>query len=285
MSEKKYYWLKLPSGFFKDRAMKKLKKMAGGSTYTIIYQKLLLLSLENEGILFYEGIEDNFYEEMALELDEVLEDIQMTIMFLQKNRMMEQLTDNKFFMTQIPEMIGNETDMARRQRKSRLNKSIKSGNKSVTSSQDVTNCHTEIEIELDKDINNSLSEKNSDDENSYESVTMKLAKYLYNKIINNNPKFKEPNFNTWEKGMDSIIRIDKREISDIEKVIDWCQCDDFWKSNILSPAKLRKQFDGLYMKINNKSLPQIKDNKQTQAKNYEQRKYDDEDFAKFYENI
>jgi hypothetical protein len=25
----------------------------------------------------------------------------------------------------------------------------------------------------------------------------------------------------------------------------WCQDDDFWKANIMSPAKLRKQYDQL----------------------------------------
>ncbi|MGR5914590.1 hypothetical protein ACT7DA_20990 [Bacillus pacificus] len=32
-------------------------------------------------------------------------------------------------------------------------------------------------------------------------------------------------------------------------VIDWCQNDDFWHTNILSADKLRKQFDQLFMKM------------------------------------
>lgn len=36
---KRYYWLKLPDGFFRQKAIKKLRKIAGGDTYTIIYLK------------------------------------------------------------------------------------------------------------------------------------------------------------------------------------------------------------------------------------------------------
>lgn len=39
MAEKKYYWLKMTDQFFEDKAIKKLRKIAGGDTYTIIYKK------------------------------------------------------------------------------------------------------------------------------------------------------------------------------------------------------------------------------------------------------
>ena len=38
---KKYYWLKLKEDFFRDKKIKKLRKIAGGDTYTIIYLKYL----------------------------------------------------------------------------------------------------------------------------------------------------------------------------------------------------------------------------------------------------
>jgi len=47
-----------------------------------------------------------------------------------------------------------------------------------------------------------------------------------------------------------MISIDKRTPENIESVIRWCQADSFWKTNILSPEKLRKQYDQLYMKMN-----------------------------------
>ena len=77
--KKKYYWLKLKTDFFTSRAMKKLRKIAGGDTYTVIYLKLQLLSLKDEGLLYYEGVEPTFYEEMALALDEDEENVKNTI--------------------------------------------------------------------------------------------------------------------------------------------------------------------------------------------------------------
>lgn len=81
---KKYVWLKLKEDFFQQRTIKKLRKIAGGDTYTIIYLKLQLLSLTDEGKLFYEGIEDTFAEEMALAIDEEVENVKITLMFLEK---------------------------------------------------------------------------------------------------------------------------------------------------------------------------------------------------------
>ena len=56
---KKYYWFKLKEDFFRQKEIKKLRKIAGGDTYTIIYLKMQLLSLQNAGILKYSAIEDN----------------------------------------------------------------------------------------------------------------------------------------------------------------------------------------------------------------------------------
>lgn len=67
---KRYYWFKLKEDFFTDKKIKKLRKISGGDTYVIIYQKLLLLSLRDNGKLFYEGVESDFTKEMALTLDE-----------------------------------------------------------------------------------------------------------------------------------------------------------------------------------------------------------------------
>lgn len=162
--DKKYFWLKLPTDFFKDRSMKKLKRMAAGPTYLVIYQKLLLLSLENGGNIYFEGIEDSFEDEMSLELDENVEDIQMTMLFLMKYNLIEQKNENHYFMCQVSEMIGSETDSARRKRKSRK----KSNDENVTNSkligtmsQDVTKCPaiTEQEQKEEKEHNNN-KEKN-----------------------------------------------------------------------------------------------------------------------------
>lgn len=119
--EKKYYWLKLPQNFFEDLEMKKLRKIAGGDTYTIIYLKLMLISLEENGYIYYEEIEDTFIDELALRLCEDADNVKFTLMYLQKVRLVESNND-EIKMLQVPEMTGKETDAARRMRKSRSRK-------------------------------------------------------------------------------------------------------------------------------------------------------------------
>jgi hypothetical protein len=64
----------------------------------------------------------------------------------------------------------------------------------------------------------------------------------------NNPSCKEPNLHKWSEHIEKLMRIDKKQVDEIKMVIDWCQQDDFWKSNILSTEKLRKKFDQLVLK-------------------------------------
>lgn len=52
----------------------------------------------------------------------------------------------------------------------------------------------------------------------------------------------------WVTQMDLLIRKDGHEIEEVREIIEWSQADDFWASNIMSPAKLRKQFDQLIMR-------------------------------------
>ncbi len=81
-----------------------------------------------------------------------------------------------------------------------------------------------------------------------ESIEIKLSTYLFEKIKENNPEAKIPNLQAWAKHMDYIIRIDKRDPEIIKEIIDWCQADSFWLTNILSTKKLREKFDQLLLK-------------------------------------
>lgn len=82
-----------------------------------------------------------------------------------------------------------------------------------------------------------------------ESVYYQLALRFVNRIKENSPFFKEPNLQKWADDIRLMLERDKRTEEQVAYLIDWCQQDSFWKSNILSPAKLRKQFDQLVIKI------------------------------------
>lgn len=119
MAEKKYYWLKLGDEFFGDKTIKKLRKIAGGDTYTIIYLKMLLLAVKQNNRLYFEGVEETFPEELALELDEDVENVAVTCSFLEKKGLLKVMSEEEFLLIQCDEMVGSETDAARRKRKQR----------------------------------------------------------------------------------------------------------------------------------------------------------------------
>ena len=79
---KRYYWLKLHDDFFSNPKIKKLRRIAGGDTFTIIYLKMQLLSVKSGGILTYNGIEESFEDELSLVLDEDIDNIKVTLSFL-----------------------------------------------------------------------------------------------------------------------------------------------------------------------------------------------------------
>lgn len=150
---KRYYWLKLPKNFFEDKAIKRLRQIAGGDTYTIIYLKMLLKSMEDDGKLFYEGIEDTICDEIALDINESADDVQVTISYLEKKGLLV-VTDSEVELTRLREMVGSETDKAELMRKLRSkensNNVTQISNNVTKELPTVTKCYTEKEIEKEK---------------------------------------------------------------------------------------------------------------------------------------
>ncbi len=87
-----------------------------------------------------------------------------------------------------------------------------------------------------------------------DSKPYKLAEFFEECIRFNEPKFpqSEQQRQRWAKDIDLMLRLDKVEADDIAAVIEWCQRDGFWRSNILSGKKLREKYPQLLMKMNQK---------------------------------
>lgn len=179
---KKYYWLKLKSDFFTSRAMKKLRRIAGGDTYTIIYLKLQLLSLKDEGLLYYEGVEPTFYEEMALALDEDAENVRVTLIFLENMGLISRNNEHEYILTEVPYLIGSETDKAELMRKKRERERLQSSNNVTAVLPPVTNCYTEIEI--DKDIDKEKDIEIEKSKSKREKTPPKETKHKYGEYNN-----------------------------------------------------------------------------------------------------
>lgn len=151
MSEpKRYFWLKLHKDFFQRKEIKRLRKIAGGDTYTIIYLKMLLRSIMSDGKLYFDGLEDDFASELALDLDEKEENVQITIQYLLKSGLLEMCSDEEYYLPDTKDSTGCETAVASRVRKHRERKKALQCNADVTQVKQL--CNGELEIELEKDI-------------------------------------------------------------------------------------------------------------------------------------
>ena len=92
--------------------MKRLRKISEGGTYTIIYLKLLLLSLRDEGKLYFEKVDETFIKELALVIDETEDDIVLTLQYLERVGLLEVVSEDEYFLTELPNLIGFETGWA-----------------------------------------------------------------------------------------------------------------------------------------------------------------------------
>lgn len=154
---KRYYWLKLPENFFRQKEIKKLRKIAGGDTYTVIYLKMLLLAMSQDNKLYFDGVEDNFIAELALELEEEEENVQVTVQYLLRQCLMEIVDEDEteYLLTRCGDMTGSEGASAARVRKYRERNALQCNNDVTNSDECVTsvsqNGNGEIEKERERE--------------------------------------------------------------------------------------------------------------------------------------
>lgn len=71
---------------------------------------------------------------------------------------------------------------------------------------------------------------------------LKAAQWIYAKVLTVSPTAQQPRWPAWANDirlMRSALNVTHREICE---VFTWANTDPFWQTNILSPAKLRKQW-------------------------------------------
>lgn len=154
---KRYYWLKLKDDFFTSKRIKKLRNQAGGDTYTIIYLKMQLLAMKTDGVLTWTGLEENFAEELALDLDEKPDDVEVTLLYLLKVGLAETQDEQHFFFPYAVENTGSEQasakrvrDFRKRQETLQCNAEPLQSNADVTQVKRLCNGEIEKEIEIEK---------------------------------------------------------------------------------------------------------------------------------------
>lgn len=279
---KRYFWLKLNENFFEREEIRVIENMANGKDYIIFYMKLLLKSIGTEGKLKFRDVIPYTPDMLAAITGTSVDTVKVAIDLFTKLDLMELWDDGTLFMVETQNMIGSETEWAKKKREYRERKEalpkVKEDTPRTMSTPKEDNVQEkednvwtmsgqnedekgksptdiELDIELDKDIDIELSLQQSckDDETfKYEegSIEIQLARLMIDTLLETKPDSKVPNrdvksLQNWAQHIDYMIRLDKREPKAISNLFRWAQRDNFWMSNIRSPRKLREKWDTL----------------------------------------
>ncbi|MCI0372878.1 replication protein [Lacticaseibacillus paracasei] len=111
---------------------------------------------------------------------------------------------------------------------------------------------TNKNVKNDKNVKKEDSQHSRKREYADDSPEMIEAVYLWEKIKGNNPEHRKPSLQAWADDIRKMHELDHRPFEKIHKMIDWCQIDTFWQTNILSASKLRSKYDTMAAQANRK---------------------------------
>ena len=189
---KRYYWLKLKEDFFSSKRVKKLRNMAGGDTYLIIYLKLQLKAMKTDGVITFDHLEDNIADELALDLDENPDDIRATLIYLTSCGLAETSDDMSLFFPYSVENVGSENSSAQRVREYRERQKALHCNANVTGVKRICNGEIDIEKDIEIEQDSEIEEENTSSTASRaeNSCPFSKIKDLYHSICVSFPSIK-----------------------------------------------------------------------------------------------
>ena len=269
---KRFYWLKLKHEFFKKNIyVKKLRRMNNGTELAFLYLELLTYSLEDNGIITFQGVEENLGEELALNLDEDADLMCELIDFLLKYDLLVPQEDNNFLLVEVLESTGSETKQAEYNRIRRANERkgnlvTESGNNVTNEGNNVTNCYPNdkqcfLEKEKEKREREEI-EREGDDPQPAEKVKNFID---YQKIVDlyheKCPSLSRIKYLTPERKQRLKNLLSKYSIEQIEKAFEKAQSSAFlrgecngsghesWKADfdfIIKPKNFIRIIEGVY---------------------------------------
>lgn len=185
---KRFYWLKLKADFFTDKRIKKMRRLPNGDALTVIYLEMMLKSIRECGCLYYDGIEDSIIEELALDLDEAVEDTQQAFDYLVSVGLLEVMEgEQKLLLPEAKECIGSESDAAERMRNMRKRNNVThelQGCSKVllNSNDDVRTSYTEKRREREDKTREEVEKENTSTPTSQKGATVPDASHATNEV-------------------------------------------------------------------------------------------------------
>ena len=154
---KKYFWLKLKNDFFKRHDIMIIENMPNGKDYVLFYLKLLVESLSHDGSLRFSDTIPYSDQMLATITNTNIDTVKAAVTLFIELNLMEMLDDGTIFMNEVQNMVGCETEWAKKKREYRLKVKEQEAleYKPRTIEDNVRQeIEKELEIEKEKDKNN-----------------------------------------------------------------------------------------------------------------------------------
>ena len=234
---KRYFWLKLHKDFFKRKEIKRLRKIAGGDTYTIIYMEMLLRSIIDDGKLFFDGLEDDFASELALDLDEDEENVKITIQYLLKTGLLEIRSEEEYYLPDTKDSTGSETSVAIRVRRHREKQKALHCNADVTQVKHLCNGELEKELEIELELEKELEIEKDTKANKLPTKAKRFVKPTLSEVeqycIERNNNIDAEYFIDYHEARDWVL-------SNGKKMKNWQAAIRTWERNNFNNRKSNK---------------------------------------------
>lgn len=146
--QKRYFWLKLKEDWFSGTTEKYLKSLPAGDSLLITYLKIQLISLKTEGFLKYERLLPSAEEEIAMLIDEPVNNVRLLINVLLKTGAIERLDDNSLYLLSLQNLIGSEGSSTDRVRRFRERQKALQCNDNVTQDENSQNLKSLQDLDL-----------------------------------------------------------------------------------------------------------------------------------------
>lgn len=249
-------WIKLKTTMFDDEKIRLIQAVPESDTILVIWIRLLVLAgkTNDDGLIYIQRNMPYSEEMLSTLFNKPINTIRLALTTLANFNMIDLNTDGSIAITNW-EKHQNIEGMEKVREQNRLRKQRQREKQKLLSDQvrQSRDCHaTDIDIEIDKEKDIKEDSRKSrkriyEDDSPY----LQLAKHLYKKISNNG-SIKKPNFQTWADDIRKMVELDERDIGKVGRMIEWCQKDTFWSSNILSAKKLREKYDVMARQANRK---------------------------------
>lgn len=237
-----------------DQKMLPVRAKYGAKGYGIYFMIIELLREAKE----YQMLSN--YEAIAYELHEQIADVQDVI---ENFGLFEFSDDGYFYSVSLKNRMQRKDEIIEKRR----NAGKKGGQASAQAKLKQTSTTAQA---LKERKRKEMKRNNIQVPTDFQKKSVELSEFLLKRILENSPQFKYTDKTTalWSIEIEKLLRIDGRPYEEVALIIDFAQNSTFWRANILSGEKLRKQFDKLWLQ---KDQPQSGGQKKIYSSTLQQR--------------